>query len=95
MELLKDVISDFLEDLLLCDHWKVQFQDDGDTPHKISNAQQYIRDKFQQQVISCGDCVECSPRLPALLKNVQQKMQSLLEMCILLLKNTILRTTDR
>ncbi|GBM60095.1 hypothetical protein AVEN_103439-1 [Araneus ventricosus] len=35
-------------------------------PHKVSSAQQYIRDTFQQQVIEYGSCVEWPPRSPNL-----------------------------
>ncbi|GBN84213.1 hypothetical protein AVEN_33599-1 [Araneus ventricosus] len=63
---MKDVISDFLEDLPLSDLRNVWFQHDGAPPHKVSSVQQYIRDTFQQQVIGYGGCVEWPPRSPDL-----------------------------
>ncbi|GBM12798.1 hypothetical protein AVEN_247573-1 [Araneus ventricosus] len=55
-----------LEDLPLSDLRNVWFQHDGDTPHKVSSVQQYIRDTFQQQVIGYSGCVEWPPRSPDL-----------------------------
>ncbi|GBO45408.1 hypothetical protein AVEN_253867-1 [Araneus ventricosus] len=63
---MKDVISDFLEDLTLSDLRNVGFQHEDAPPHKVSSVQQYIRDTFQQQVIGYGDCVEWPPRSPDL-----------------------------
>ncbi|GBM18308.1 hypothetical protein AVEN_147429-1 [Araneus ventricosus] len=62
----KNVISDFLQDLPLSDLRNVWFQHDGSPPHKVSRAQQYIQDTFQQQVIGYDGCVEWPPRLPDL-----------------------------
>lgn len=66
LELLTNVISDFLEDLPLSDYRNVWFQHDGAPPHKVSSVQQYLRDTFQQQVIGYGGCVEWPPRSPDL-----------------------------
>ncbi|GBM12088.1 hypothetical protein AVEN_245485-1 [Araneus ventricosus] len=63
---MKDVISDFLQDLPFSDLQNVRFQHDGAPPHKVSSVQQYIRDTFQQQVIGYGGCVEWPPRSPDL-----------------------------
>ncbi|GBM94843.1 hypothetical protein AVEN_93043-1 [Araneus ventricosus] len=63
---MKDVISDFLEDLPLSDLPNVGFQHDGAPSHNVSSVQQYIRDTFQQQIIGYGGCVEWPPRSPDL-----------------------------
>ncbi|GBN90227.1 hypothetical protein AVEN_72423-1, partial [Araneus ventricosus] len=61
----EDVISDFLEDLPLSDLRNVWFQHVA-PPHKVSSAQQYIQNTFQQQVIGYDGCVEWSTRSPDL-----------------------------
>ncbi|GBM39967.1 hypothetical protein AVEN_142242-1 [Araneus ventricosus] len=54
------------EDLPLSDLRNVWFQHDGAPPHKVSSAQHYILDTFQQQVIGYGGCVEWPPLSPDL-----------------------------
>ncbi|GBN26204.1 Zinc finger protein 45 [Araneus ventricosus] len=62
MELLQDVITDFVENLPLQQLRNVWFQHDGAPPHKISNVKQYLMETFQNQVIGYGDFVEWPPR---------------------------------
>ncbi|GBM98684.1 hypothetical protein AVEN_56804-1 [Araneus ventricosus] len=66
LELLQDVINEFVETLPLHQLRNVWFQHDGVPPHKISNVKQYLMETFQNQVIGYGGFVDCSPRLPDL-----------------------------
>ncbi|GBM28060.1 hypothetical protein AVEN_27447-1 [Araneus ventricosus] len=51
LELLQDVITDFVENLLMDQLRNVWFQHDGSPPHKISNVKQYLMETFQNQVL--------------------------------------------
>ncbi|GBM71210.1 hypothetical protein AVEN_119933-1 [Araneus ventricosus] len=66
LELLQDVITDFLENVPLYQFRNVWFQHDGAPPHKISNVKQYLMETFQNQVIGYGGFVEWPPRSPDL-----------------------------
>ncbi|GBN07509.1 hypothetical protein AVEN_252885-1 [Araneus ventricosus] len=134
-EKIKDVISNFLENLPLRELRNVWFQHEGTPPHKVSSFQQYIWDTFQQQVIGYGGCVEWHPRSPdpnpldffcrdtsssecmqplhQYYRNFETVLRILVpachlpsctmfsgkcspgSICVLLLKDTILRMTDR
>ncbi|GBM12672.1 hypothetical protein AVEN_46157-1 [Araneus ventricosus] len=66
LELLQDVIADFVENLPLHQFRNVWFQHDGAAPHKISNVKQYLMEMSQKQVIGYGGFVECPPSSPDL-----------------------------
>ncbi|GBL98659.1 hypothetical protein AVEN_19709-1 [Araneus ventricosus] len=66
LELLQDVITDFLENILSYQLRNVWSQHDGIAPHKISNARQYLMETFQNQAIGYGGFVEWSPSSPDL-----------------------------
>ncbi|GBN50620.1 hypothetical protein AVEN_201652-1 [Araneus ventricosus] len=66
LELLQDVITNFVENLPLQQLRNVWFQHDGVPPHKISNVKQYPMETFQNQVIRYGGFVEWSSRSPDL-----------------------------
>ncbi|GBL85364.1 hypothetical protein AVEN_34565-1 [Araneus ventricosus] len=66
LELLQDVITDFLENLPLHQFLNVWFQHDGAPPHKISNLKQYLMETFYNQVMGYGGFVERPPRSPDL-----------------------------
>ncbi|GBL93892.1 hypothetical protein AVEN_153650-1 [Araneus ventricosus] len=66
LELLQDVITDFVENLPLHELRNVWFQHDGAPPHKISNVKQYLMETFQNQIIGYGGFVEWPPRSPDL-----------------------------
>ncbi|GBL88968.1 hypothetical protein AVEN_255138-1 [Araneus ventricosus] len=66
LELLQDVITDFVENLPLRQLRNVWFQHDGAPPHKISNVKQYLMETFQNQVIGYCGFVEWPPRSPYL-----------------------------
>ncbi|GBM80877.1 hypothetical protein AVEN_52352-1 [Araneus ventricosus] len=51
LELLQDVIADFVENLPLHQLRNAWFQHDSTPPHKISNINQYLMETFQNQVI--------------------------------------------
>ncbi|GBM07348.1 hypothetical protein AVEN_187887-1 [Araneus ventricosus] len=67
LELLQDVITDFVENLPLHQLRNVWFQHDGTPPHKISNVKQYLMETLQNQVIGYGGFVEWPPRSPDLI----------------------------
>ncbi|GBN98142.1 hypothetical protein AVEN_265234-1 [Araneus ventricosus] len=54
LELLQDVITNFVENLPLHELQNVWFQHDGSPPQKISNVEQYLMETFQNQVIGYG-----------------------------------------
>ncbi|GBN87454.1 hypothetical protein AVEN_149389-1 [Araneus ventricosus] len=66
LELLQDVITDFVENIPLHQLRNVWFQHDGAPPHQISNVKQYLMETFQNQVIGYGGFVERPPRSPDL-----------------------------
>ncbi|GBL75402.1 hypothetical protein AVEN_194594-1 [Araneus ventricosus] len=66
LEILQDVITDFVENLPLHQLRNVWFQYDGAPQHKISNVKQYLMEIFQNQVIGYGGFVEWPPRSPDL-----------------------------
>ncbi|GBN95813.1 hypothetical protein AVEN_229317-1 [Araneus ventricosus] len=66
LELLQNVITDFVESLPFHQLRNVLFQHDGAPPHKISNAKQYLMETFQNQFIGYGGLVEWPPRSPVL-----------------------------
>ncbi|GBN01960.1 hypothetical protein AVEN_166581-1 [Araneus ventricosus] len=51
LEVMQDVITDFVENLPLHQLRNVWFPHDGAPPHKISNVKQYLMETFQNQVI--------------------------------------------
>ncbi|GBM40957.1 hypothetical protein AVEN_250289-1 [Araneus ventricosus] len=62
LDLLQDVITDFVENLPLHHIRNVWFQHDGAPPRIISNVKQYLMETFQNQVIWYGGFVEWPPR---------------------------------
>ncbi|GBM85101.1 hypothetical protein AVEN_135880-1 [Araneus ventricosus] len=64
LELLQDVIADFVDNISLHHLINVWFQHDCAPPHKISKVKQYLMETFQNQVI--GGFVERPPRSPDL-----------------------------
>ncbi|GBM03913.1 hypothetical protein AVEN_185408-1 [Araneus ventricosus] len=73
LELLQDVIIDFLENLPLHQLRNVWFQHDGAPPYKISNVKQYLMEIFQSLVMvwmvpryGYGGFVKWPPRSPDL-----------------------------
>ncbi|GBM30292.1 hypothetical protein AVEN_52696-1 [Araneus ventricosus] len=58
LEILQDVITDFVENLPLHQLQNVWFQHDGAPPRKISNVKQYLMETFQNQVIGYDGFVE-------------------------------------
>ncbi|GBN90155.1 hypothetical protein AVEN_67910-1 [Araneus ventricosus] len=66
LELLQDIITDFVENLPLHQLRNVWFQHGGAPLHKISNVKQYLMETFQNQVIGYGGFVEWPPRSPDL-----------------------------
>ncbi|GBM86938.1 hypothetical protein AVEN_129022-1 [Araneus ventricosus] len=66
LELLHDVITEFVENIPLHQLRNVWFQHDGAPQHKISNVKHYLMETFQNQVIGYGGFVEWPPRLPDL-----------------------------
>ncbi|GBO23202.1 hypothetical protein AVEN_17083-1 [Araneus ventricosus] len=66
LELLQDVITECVENLLFHQLRNVWFQHDGAPPHKISNAKQYLMETFQNEFIGYDGLVEWPPRSPDL-----------------------------
>ncbi|GBN95761.1 hypothetical protein AVEN_224057-1 [Araneus ventricosus] len=66
LELLQDVITDFVENILLYQLRNVWSQHHGIPPHKISNARQYLMETFQNQAIGYGGFVKWSLPSPDL-----------------------------
>ncbi|GBM69740.1 hypothetical protein AVEN_75384-1 [Araneus ventricosus] len=66
LELLQDLITDFVENLPLHQLRNVWFQHDGAPPHQISNVKQYLMETFQNQVIGYVGFVEWPRRSPDL-----------------------------
>ncbi|GBN15388.1 hypothetical protein AVEN_122839-1 [Araneus ventricosus] len=66
LELLQDVITDFVENLPLHQLRNVWFQHYGAPAHKISNVKQYLMETIQNPVIGYGGFVEWLSRSPDL-----------------------------
>ncbi|GBO09334.1 hypothetical protein AVEN_124315-1 [Araneus ventricosus] len=66
LELLQDVITDFVENLPLHQLRNIWFQHEGFPTHKISNVKQFLLETFQNQVIGYGGFVMWPPRSPDL-----------------------------
>ncbi|GBO19818.1 hypothetical protein AVEN_269298-1 [Araneus ventricosus] len=66
LELLQDVITDFVENLPLHQIRNVWFQYYGAPAHKISNVKQYLMEAIQNPVIGYGGFVEWPSRSPDL-----------------------------
>ncbi|GBO21993.1 hypothetical protein AVEN_16530-1 [Araneus ventricosus] len=58
LELMQDVITDFVENLTLHQLSNAGFQLDGFPPHKISSVKQYLMETSQNQVIGYDGFVE-------------------------------------
>ncbi|GFU36797.1 uncharacterized protein TNCV_365601 [Trichonephila clavipes] len=66
LSFLKNVPSNFLEDLPMRNLWNVGFHHDGTPPQKVSRVTQNIQDTFQQQVNWYSYYYERPARLPDL-----------------------------
>lgn len=66
LQLLQDIIPDFVDDIPLSALRSLWFQHDGAPAHQTAGVRSFLKDCFGQQIIGYGGSVEWPPRSPDL-----------------------------